>query len=110
MTAQLKKKGFTDKQIEAFLYLKARDEYGDKIHDGDRVQFNRETMMTDPNWERKQPEYIAWCEQHFGETFTARTYKEKRPDLWQLEEDTTEPKWLFHASELTVIKTEGEIE
>lgn len=91
------------------MYLKARDEYAGKIHDGDRVQINREAMMSDSNWEHKQPEYKAWCEQHFGDTFTARTYKEKRPDLWQFEEDTTEPKWLFHASELTIIKTEGEI-
>ena len=90
-----------------------REEYAAKIHDGDKVQFNRVAILNDPNWERKRPEYRAWCEQHFGETFTARTYKKERPDLWELEEDTTEPKWLIHASELIIVepnlKTEGEI-
>lgn len=100
----MKKKGFTKEQIEAFMYLKDRDTYATKIKDGDKVQLDREAIIRDPNWKRKVTEYRLWCFEHFGEVFTARKHKDERPDLWQLEEDETNPKWLLHASELMLVK------
>ena len=104
LTSRLKKKGFTEEQIKAYLFLKTRDTYATKLQSGDKVQLDREAITKDPNWERKVAPYKTWCSEHFGEVFTTQVHKEERPDLWQLNEDCTEPKWLFHASELLLVK------
>lgn len=86
------------------MILKNRDAYDIKIKVGDKVQLDREAIIGDPNWKRKIPEYKQWCLEHFGKTFTAEIYKEERPELWQLGEDKTNPKWLIHASELILVE------
>ncbi|MPM00602.1 hypothetical protein SDC9_46829 [bioreactor metagenome] len=102
--SKLKDKGYTKEQISQIMFLKQRNEYNNKIHTGDKVQLDKESIVGDPNWKRKDALYRVWCLEHFDVEMTAEVYKESRPDLWQLVEDDSEPKWLFHASELIVIK------
>lgn len=74
-----------------------------KIQQGDKVWLDEAAIIGDPNWERKVISYRLWCKEHFGEVFTVLPHNNGSVDLWQLEEDGTNPRWLFHSSDLTVV-------
>lgn len=110
IVSKLKAKGYTEKQIELFLLAWKRKSYESKIKPGDKVRLDRDAMTKDPNWKRKELKFRVWCMEHFEDTFTAEIYKESRKDLWQFTEDNTSPKWLFHVSDLIVVKENSNLE
>ena len=61
-----------------------------------------EEIKSSPNWGRKIPAYREWCEAHVEQELTVIYDQEHtdRPELVCLEEDATEPKWLFSVIDL----------
>lgn len=104
LAAIAKAKGWSKKQTERAIIEFKRKAYKNQIHKGDKVQLNQDTIVNDINWERKTEAYRLWCHRHFGKEFTAKAHDDGRQDLWQLEEDETNPRWLFHSGDLIVKK------
>lgn len=79
-----------------------REQCRGRFAEGDKVKLNMEEIRSSPDWERKTPTYRAWCEAHAGQELTV-IYDQNhtdRPELVCLEEDGTEPRWLFSVIDL----------
>lgn len=101
----LRKKGYSEKQIESYFIIKERKEQAGKYAEGDRVQLDIQKLISHPNWPRMRPEYREWVLAHKGQTLTVQ-YDPKRkdkPSLVCLEEDETIPKWLFFVGDLKAV-------
>ncbi len=101
----LRKKGYSEKQIESYFMIKEHKEQAGKYAEGDRVQLDIQRLTAHPNWPRMRPEYREWVLAHEGQTFTVQ-YDPKRkdkPSLVCLAEDDTAPKWLFFVDDLKAI-------
>ena len=93
------------KVVETYYSVKALEE-------GKRVKLNYEIMIRHPDWKNQRDDFKDWVTAHKDEVFTVeydKTKKEKKANDMKtmvcLKEDTTDPKWLFHASCLTEIAT-----
>lgn len=73
-----------------------------RFSEGDKVKLNIEEIKSATDWKRKNPAYREWCEAHAEQELTVIYDRDHtdRPELVCLEEDTTEPKWLFSVIEL----------
>lgn len=86
--------------------------YALELEEGTRVKINYEFCIRHPEWANQDEDFKAWVEEHKDEIFTVEYDNERVPQNSVgykvnvcLKEDTTEPKWLFHAATLTPIPT-----
>lgn len=76
------------------------------IAEGTKVKINVERIKTHPDYDRLTDKYKNWIGLHKNDIFTVE-YDEKfkvDPTLLCLKEDENPAKWLFHESDLIVIK------
>lgn len=74
-----------------------REQCRGRFAEGDKVK-----LKSSPDYGRKTPAYREWCETHAEQELTV-VYDQAhtdRPEMVCLEEDTTEPKWLFSVIDL----------
>lgn len=74
-----------------------------KIRDGDKVRFNKRVVkeFIKSNQDVMSDLYQKWVVDNLDKTFTARIY---RNDIFTLEEDISNPKWLFLRCHLIKVK------
>lgn len=79
-------------------------EWHNGLQPGTRVKLDLKRMMSGSDWHGKTDAYRLFCMAHARETMTVQHDKvtKRRPDLVVLAEDVTQPKWLFHISDLIV--------
>ena len=79
----------------------------DFLPEGTKVKLDYDEIHDRPNYSKRNERFIKFVEQNKDRVFTVE-YDDKhkdKPYLVCLNEDTTKPKWLFHANfDLIVVK------
>lgn len=102
---KLKERGFTDEDI---LYYINHKEPRKDIWEGAKVRLDYRWMKFSPDWNRYNPKFVQWIEDHKDSVLTVEfdsVRREKMPNakfmtMVCFAEDDTEPKWLFYAGDL----------
>lgn len=83
------------------------------IQKGDKVKLNYDLMCPNGKWSGQNEQYHKFVEEHKDEVFTAAKPSKNRNSstlsltgIFELAEDTTEPKWLFWGGHLTKVGDE----
>lgn len=103
---QLRKKGVTQADIDLFFKMLATDRK--PFHNGDKVRINAKKIMEHPDYQKMRKDYSDWLMEHKDQVFTISNAKAGFLKTYaELEEDTTEPKWLWCSEDLDLVE-EGE--
>lgn len=103
-------KGYTTKQAEAMLIMKAVAESKKFLKEGDKVKLNVPQMMSRPEWktdvDQNKARFQAWVLAHRDEVLTVEYDKNhtKDPAIVCVREDETNPKWMFWEGDLDVVE------
>ena len=93
---------YTLEQLELAKLIYLRSLLRGRFNPGDKVKLDLEMITSSPDWERKEQKYKEWCKTHAEDELTViyDTKYLKQPELVCLEEDTTNPRWLFSVIDL----------
>lgn len=100
--------GLTKEQLKNYIKFKEEQLSSIVLFEGDKVKFNYEGIVSRVDYEKRRPEYRDFIEQNKNTIFTVKYDEKYRNNPWlvSLEEDTTEPRWLFTTSDLILYKEE----
>lgn len=99
-------KGYSVKQIEGLLMIKAAENSKKYLKEGDKVKLNVTQMKSRPEWkfdvDQNKARFQAWVLAHQDEVFTVEYDKghTEDPVIVCLKEDNTDPKWMFWEGDL----------
>ena len=79
-----------------------------RILPGDKVTLDYLGITSRVDYDKRRPEYRNFIEENKDRIFTVKYDEKYRNNPWlvSLEEDTTEPRWLFTTSDLILYKEE----
>lgn len=82
----------------------------DVLAPGDKVVFNMDRILHDPDFNKYKPEYKAFIREHVNDVFTLRQEaKQQGPfSLVSFEEDDSPERWLFYIGHLKKVKEQVE--
>jgi len=108
MIRRLRKQGLTKASAETcIIRMENKTENLPFSFEGEKVKIDFARIVSYPDWNELKENYRNWITEHKDEVFTVQfdpKRKEKNTNdvntIVQLEEDTTEPKWLFWAGDL----------
>lgn len=100
--------GLTKKQLKDYIKFKEEQLSSVALFEGDKVKIDYEGIVSRVDYEKRRPEYRDFIEQNKNTIFTVKYDEKYRNNPWlvSLEEDTTEPRWLFTTSDLILYKEE----
>lgn len=100
--------GLTKKQLKNYIKFKEEQLSSVVLFEGDKVKIDYEGIVSRVDYEKRRPEYRDFIEQNKNTIFTVKYDEKYRNNPWlvSLEEDTTEPRWLFTTSDLILYKEE----
>ena len=91
-------------------YIKFKEEQLSSIvfFEGDKVQIDYDGITSRVDYDKRRPEYRNFIEENKNTIFTVKYDEKYRNNPWlvSLEEDTTEPRWLFTTSDLILYNNE----
>ena len=84
--------------------------WSDGLEPGTKVKLNLSRMIRDVNWSRKDDKYRLWCMAHANKIMTVEPDKVsiRRPDLIAVSYNGEKVVWLFHVSDLIVVKEDAD--
>ena len=100
--------GLNKKQLDEYIKFKEEQMSSISLFEGDKVKIDYVGITSRVDYDKRRPEYRTFIEENKDKIFTV-LYDEKyrnNPWLVSLEEDTTEPKWLFTTSDLILCNNE----
>ena len=100
--------GWNKTQLKEYIQFKEEQMSSISLFEGDKVKIDYVGITSRVDYDKRRPEYRTFIEENKDKIFTV-LYDEKyrnNPWLVSLEEDTTEPKWLFTTSELILCNNE----
>lgn len=99
-------KGYTAKQAENFLAIKALENAKKFLKEGDKVKLNISQITSHPDWKAKRAQFKEWVQNHRDMVLTVEYDKNhtKNPAIVCVREDETDPKWLFWEGDLDVVE------
>jgi hypothetical protein len=102
----LQAKGFDEKKIASILSLREKFNPPNDLPEGTKVQLDIDKMKKHPDYNRLTQKYRDWVNAHISDIFTVRfdDATKTNPMLVSLEEDTTDPRWLFWTGDLKKVK------
>ena len=104
------KLGLNKNQLEDYIKFKEKQMSSIVLFEGDKVKIDYEGIVSRVDYEKRRPEYRDFIEQNKDTIFTVKYDEKYRNNPWlvSLEEDTTEPRWLFTTSDLILYEEEKE--
>lgn len=103
---QLRRKGVTQEDIAMFFKLLAAESRD--LRDGDKVRIDIERIQAHPDYDKMNSNYKQFLEDHKEAVFTISSVKKGFGKCFiELEEDATDPKWLWCSDDLILVE-EGE--
>ena len=102
--------GLNKTQLEQYIKFKEMQAESIVLFEGDKVKIDYLGITSRADYERRRPEYRDFIENNKDTVFTVKYDEKYRHNPWlvSLEEDTTEPRWLFTTSDLILIEKEKE--
>ena len=102
--------GLNKAQLEQYIKFKEMQTESIVLFEGDKVKIDYLGITSRVDYERRRPEYRDFIENNKDSVFTVKYDEKYRHNPWlvSLEEDTTEPRWLFTTSDLILIEKEKE--
>lgn len=102
---KLKGKGYSKSEIDNFIKFKELYSQTKILKEGQRVKLNVDKIKNHPDWDKLTKKYRNWVELHKEDIFTVEYDKnhQDKPTLVCLQEDSSEPKWLFFVGDLIEI-------
>lgn len=100
--------GLNKTQLKEYIQFKEEQMSSISLFEGDKVKIDYVGITSRVDYDKRRPEYRTFIEENKDKIFTV-LYDEKyrnNPWLVSLEEDTTEPKWLFTTSDLILCNNE----
>lgn len=103
---RLKSNGLNDRQIDFAIKTKEMEENAVILPEGTKVKLNLKNMQSHPDYSRLTEKYRNWVESNADKIFSVKYDPKhlKNPSLVSLEEDATDPKWLFWTGDLIEVK------
>jgi hypothetical protein len=100
------KLGLNQDQILNYIKFKDIQSKNPRFNEGDKVRIDYEGITSRIDYEKRKPEYCSFIEKSKDKIFTVKYDEKYRNNPWlvSLEEDTTEPRWLFTTSDLILYK------
>ena len=102
--------GLNKAQLEQYIKFKEMQTESIVLFEGDKVKIDYLGITSRVDYERRRPEYRDFIENNKDSVFTVKYDEKYRHNPWlvSLEEDTTEPRWLFTTSDLILLEKEKE--
>ena len=102
------KLGLNKTQLKDYIKFKEEQLSSVVFFEGDKVKINYESITSRIDYEKRRPEYRNFIEENKNNIFTIKYDEKYRNNPWlvSLEEDTTEPRWLFTTSDLILYNEE----
>ena len=102
------KLGLSEEQIVNYIKFKEDQMNSANLNEGDKVKLNYEEIVSRIDYAKKVETYRNFIETNKDTIFTVKYDEKYRNNPWLvcLEEDTTEPRWLFTTSDLILYKEE----
>lgn len=106
------KLGLNKTQLKDYIKFKEEQLSSVVLFEGDRVKIDYKGITSRVDYDKRRPEYRDFIEQNKNNIFTVKYDEKYRNNPWlvSLEEDTTEPRWLFTTSDLIPYNEEKEKE
>ena len=102
--------GLNKAQMNEYIEFKNKKENHPSFKEGEKVRLNYDGLTSVPDYDKRRQSYKDFIEENKDKILTVK-YDEKyqnEPFLVCLEEDTTNPKWLFTTFDLIRIDKEKE--
>lgn len=102
------KLGLNKTQLEQYIKYKEEQMSSIVLYEGDKVTLDYLGITSRVDYDKRRPEYRNFIEENKDKIFTVKYDEKYRNNPWlvSLEEDTTEPRWLFTTSDLILYKEE----
>ena len=110
---QLKAKGYTEKKIEVMLAMQDQNGF-DVLKEGQRVKLDIEKIKSHPDYDKNidsnKQHYHDFVDANADKVFTVGYDSKytKSPTIVCLNEDSTDPKWLWWAGDLIKVNDESD--
>ena len=100
--------GLNKTQLEQYIKFKENQMNSVELYEGDKVKIDYLGITSRIDYDKRRPEYRNFIEENKDKIFTVKYDEKYRNNPWlvSLEEDTTEPRWLFTTSDLILYKEE----
>ena len=100
--------GLNKNQLKEYIKFKEEQLSSIVLFEGDKVKIDYKSITSRVDYEKRRPEYRNFIEENKDVVFTVKYDEKYRNNPWlvSLEEDTTEPRWLFTTSDLILYKEE----
>ena len=100
--------GLNKTQLKDYIKFKEEQMSSIVLFEGDKVKIDYKGITSRVDYEKRRPEYRDFIEKNKDNIFTVKYDEKYRNNPWlvSLEEDTTEPRWLFTTSDLILYKEE----
>ena len=100
--------GLNKTQLKEYIKFKEEQMSSIVLFEGDKVKIDYESIISRVDYDKRRPEYRNFIEENKNAIFTVKYDEKYRNNPWlvSLEEDTTEPRWLFTTSDLILYKNE----
>lgn len=102
-----KKFGLSKQMIETYIQYREAMQASVPLNEGEKVKLDYEKIVSDVNYKNKKDRYKQFIEDNKDRIFTVvydekfgRNPTKKAPWLVCLQEDETNPKWLFYTNNL----------
>lgn len=100
--------GLNKTQLKDYIKFKEEQLTSIVLFEGDRVMIDYNGITSRVDYDKRRPEYRNFIEENKNTIFTVKYDEKYRNNPWlvSLEEDTTEPRWLFTTSDLILYNNE----
>ena len=100
--------GLNNTQLQQYIKFKEEQLSSVVLFEGDKVKLDYDKITSIPDYTNRKPEYRNFIETNKDKVFTVKYDDKYRNNPWlvSLEEDTTEPRWLFTTSDLILYNEE----
>ena len=103
---KFEKSGLSNAQVKRLLEINEAPDLRGSLKEGDKVRLNVKSIQEHPDYQKMNPKYKQWIDSNKDKEFTVK-YDPKyidNPTLVCLEEDDTDPKWLFYVGDLEKVE------
>lgn len=102
----LKSKGYDAEKIKSIINLRENFNPPNDFPEGTKVMLDIDKIKKHRDYNRLTQKYKDWVNAHAKDIFTVKfdEITKKNPSLVCLEEDTTNPRWLFWTGDLKKIE------